>query len=246
MDWTALIGPAVVAAVISGLVSAIGIWISARTARGIHAEKLSFDAEQAAKRSEAELALAERKIDADIALAEKKFALDRGLAAWRRRTEFAEEVLGDFYRARDIIQAARSPGGFSEEGGTRQKESWEKEEDTRLLNSYYRTIERLDREIDFFSQLIARRYRFIALFGHEAANPYSDLWRIRGEIIVAVRMLLQTHQNRELGSLPENRKAWETTMGWVHTESDPIEARLDQIIDEIERTCRPVIEDMAG
>jgi hypothetical protein len=40
MNWTSLIGPAVVAAVISGLVSCIGIWISARTARRIHKEKL--------------------------------------------------------------------------------------------------------------------------------------------------------------------------------------------------------------
>jgi hypothetical protein len=43
MNWTALVGPAVLAAVIS----VIGIWISARTAsstaRLIHAEKLQLD-----------------------------------------------------------------------------------------------------------------------------------------------------------------------------------------------------------
>ena len=47
MDWTSLIGPAVVAAVISGLVSTIGIVISTRATRAIHAEKLSADADLA-------------------------------------------------------------------------------------------------------------------------------------------------------------------------------------------------------
>jgi hypothetical protein len=74
MDYASLIGPAVVAAVISSIVSAIGILISARTSRAIHGERLAFDREQS-----------ERRISAEIALAEKKVTLDRALAAWRRR-----------------------------------------------------------------------------------------------------------------------------------------------------------------
>jgi hypothetical protein len=68
---------------------------------------------------------------------------------------------------------------------------------------------------------------------------------VRGEIIVAVQMLLQTHRQRELGSLPQDRKTWETTMGWVPTAQDPIELRLNQIIDDIEKTCRPAIQELA-
>jgi hypothetical protein len=228
-----LIGPAVIAAVISGLIAIIGFAITTWNARRLHREKLDFDRD-----------LAERKASADVALAEKKLALDRAFAAWKRRTEFAEEVLGDFYQARDIIQSARSPGGFGDEGNTRVKEGWETEGDTRLLNSYFRTLERLDKKTEFFAQLLARRYRFIAIFGPEAAKPYDDFWRLRGEIIVAIQMLLQTHRQRDLGSLPQDRKTWETTMGWVHTAQDPIEVRLNQIIEEIEKTCRPAIQEV--
>jgi hypothetical protein len=146
VDWTSLIGPAVVAAAISGLVSVIGIVISVRTTRAIHTEKLAFDREQA-----------ERRASAEIALAEKKLELDRALAAWKRRTEFAEEVLADFYKARDIINAARSPGFFSDEGETRQKALWETESDTRTLNSYFAIIERLTNNREFFVELLARR-----------------------------------------------------------------------------------------
>src|SRR5579863_599381 len=109
MDLTSLIGPAVVAAVIASVVSVIGFLINRSTVRGMHAERLAFDREQAERRASAEIALTERKATADIALTEKRLALDRAFAAWKRQTEFAEEVLADFYQARDIIQSARSP-----------------------------------------------------------------------------------------------------------------------------------------
>jgi len=231
---TSVIGSAVVAALISGFVSIIGIWISTRTTRGIHAEKLTFDQEQA-----------RRKTDADIALAEKKLALDRAFAAWKRKTEFAETVLADFYQVKDIISGIRSPGSFGNEGQSRPREPWETESDTRKLNNYFIVIERLEKKSEFFSQFIARRYQFIAMFGPEAAKPYDDLWKVRADIIISVRMLLQTHQRRDLGSIPEDRKAWETTMGWLHAAQDPIDMRINQIIDVVELICRPVIQDVA-
>jgi hypothetical protein len=100
VHWTSLIGPAVVAALIAGIISVITLLMNRATTLTTHSQRLAFDREQA-----------ERKASADIALAEKKLALDREFAAWKRRTEFAEEVLTDFYQAHDVIRGARSPGG---------------------------------------------------------------------------------------------------------------------------------------
>ena len=227
MDPTSLIGPAVVAAVISGLVSGIGILISARTTRAIHTEKLAFDREQA-----------ERRIDAEIALAEKKVDLDRAFEAWKRKTEFAEQIIADFYEARDIINAARMPGSFGDEGSTRQKEDWETESDTRRLNSYYVPAERLFNKSEFFSNLYARRNRFLAMFGEESAEPYDDLYQIRGDVLNAVRMLISTHQNRDQRVLSIPRSEWEAAMGWVDPETDVIRRRLDHAVEAIVNTCR--------
>ena len=144
MNWTSLIEPAVVAAVIASVVSVIGLLINRATMRGMHSERLAFDREEAERRTTAKIGLTERKITADIALAEKRLALDRALAAWKGRTEFAEEVLADFYyQAREIIRGARSPATFSEVGSTRAKAGCETENDTRILNAYYATTERL-------------------------------------------------------------------------------------------------------
>src|SRR5262249_46644831 len=51
--------------------------------------------------------------------------------------EFDEEVLADFYKTRDTIEAARSPGSLLKTKGTaRNKQPWEIEDDTRMLNAY--------------------------------------------------------------------------------------------------------------
>jgi hypothetical protein len=103
-SWTSFIAPAVVAAVISSVVAAVGIWMSVRTTRAIHVEKLAFDRDQA-----------ERRVSAEIALAEKKFNFDKALANWRRRYELAEQALTTAYEARAAIDWVRTPalGGAS-------------------------------------------------------------------------------------------------------------------------------------
>jgi hypothetical protein len=188
--------------------------------------------------------VAERKFSFDKELAERRFKYDRDLHSHKRLTEFAEEVLADFYEARDDINAARSPGGFSSEGRTRPRGPDESEDDTATLNSYYSVAERLSKRTEFFSRLEARRYRFIAHFGLPAAEPYATLRAIHAEIVVTVRMLLMTHGQRQLGTNPSNIEAWRGTI-WQISESDPTQGRLDAMVEAMERTCRPAIEESA-
>lgn len=175
----------------------------------------------------------------------------RGLEKWRaetigrRKVELAEAVLADFYEAREIIEAARSPGGFGDEGNSREREGWETETDTRTLNAYYRTFERLTNKAEFFARINARRYRFVVLFGQDAAKPYDEIFKIRGEIVLAVRMLITTYRQREEGSLPEARKGWEKVIGWRPIGKDIITAHLNRAVDAIEAACRPIIQGSA-
>jgi hypothetical protein len=243
MDYTSLIGPAVVAGVISSVVVGIGILISARMIKAIHGERLAFDREQSERRVSAEIALAERQASAEIALAERKVALDRAHAVGQRRTEFAEQVLADFYQARDIIKVARSPGSFAHEGGTRPKADAETDRDTLTLNAYFAPTERLMNKGEFFAQLHARRYRFTALFGSDAAKPYDDLFTIRSVIISAVQMLIMTYPNRYQGSLDSDRSEWEGIIWEGRNAADTIPGTLDRVVEAIEKTCRQAIQE---
>jgi hypothetical protein len=179
------------------------------------------------------------------------YIASRGLEKWRaetigkRKAELAEDVLADFYEAKDIIVAARNPGSLGGEGDTRQALAGETDEETRYRNALWRTIERLDKKREFFAQLDARRYRFRAYFGADAAKPYDDLVSVHAEIKIAARMLIETHREHytAAGSAPALREKWQAIIGWGVSGQDELAKRLDRIVEDMESTCRPIIRD---
>jgi len=176
-------------------------------------------------------------------LIDEKTSFDRMYDIWKRRTKLAEHVLADFYKARDLIDASRFPASFGEDGKARPKQSWEDDEDTRILNAYYRHAEQLWKHADFFSQLIARQHQFMALFGHHTGKPFVELLQIRSEILSAAQMLILTYEDRALADMPDSRKKWEETIGRRLTDPDPIAIRLNRVVEDISSICRPIILD---
>jgi hypothetical protein len=177
-----LLAPAVIAASISGVVSTAIMLFSTHVSRKFHMEKLHAEREQL-----------ERKTTADINLAERKFTLDRALSDWTRKTELAEAVLADFYKARDLLTAARSPGSVKGEGTSRLRYEDESAESTNYLDAIHAPLERISKNSSFFSELHARRYRFMALFGAEASKPFDLLWSVHDEIVSATQFLTKAH-----------------------------------------------------
>jgi hypothetical protein len=174
-----------------------------------------------------------------------------GLTKWRsetigkRKAEVAEQVLAGFYEARDILAHARSPMSWGDEGSTRPPAVNETETDRSLLNSYFRTVERLNKKNEFFAHLAARRYSFIALFGADAAKPFDEVFGIRQSVLLAVQMLSQTHMQTR-GMLRERAPAeseWENTIGWGVTDDDKIARRIDAAVAAMEAACRPAIQE---
>jgi hypothetical protein len=173
----------------------------------------------------------------------------RGLRKWRaetigkRKAELAEDVIADFYEAREIISEARLPGSIcADEGDTRPKKDDETPEETKQYNVYFLVIERLAKHSDFFARLQAKKYRFIAHFGVEAAKPYNDLRQILREIDTAVYMLIATHKMNKTPERETNHTKWWETIFRVADE-DSISKRLDAIVTAIEETCRPAIQE---
>jgi hypothetical protein len=226
--------------VISGLVSGIGIWISARVARVIHAEKLAFDREQA-----------ERRADAEVALAERKFQYDRDLDAWKRRTNLAEEVLADFYRARDFIRDARWPHrvvapGY-EEGSSRLKSDNETEDVRQYRNMIFARVERLGRHSDFFNVLYAKRYQFAALFGKNSETIFRDLENKRIEIAIIANVLMEEYHGASMENehQSEIRRNQERTLFASAQSEDDFQKTIDDIVFAMEKICKPEIQGRA-
>jgi len=178
-----------------------------------------------------------------------------GIDAWRRefvgkrRMELAEEVLALFYQARDNIDAIRSSFGFGQEGATRKSDPNERPEHKEALDQAYVLIERYNRHSEVFARIHALRYRFMALFGSEAARPFDELNRIVNELI------LSAHRKARLATVPDWSLRSEAAVE-KHTnqlleveriyysggEDDPIAPRVAKLVESMEGTCRAIIE----
>jgi hypothetical protein len=162
-----------------------------------------------------------------------------GLDRWRAETtgklriELAEGALADFYEARDVIQAARSPVTGPGEGSTRrEREPGETAAQTLRFDSFYTVAERLQNKSEFFAKMSARRYRFMAHFGPDSVKPYEDLRRIYDEIIGAPRFMR-----------PGTRGGLGDHAFYQKQPEDPILKRLDAVVAQIEQICRPIIQE---
>ncbi|WCJ65030.1 hypothetical protein [Agrobacterium tumefaciens] len=121
MAWSSFIGPAVVAAVVSGIIAVIGMLVTRSTTLGIHREK----------------------IEADQLLARQKFDYDKQQAVFKRRFELAEQFLADTYRLKSLLDYVRNGAAFSDEGATREASESESESLKRRRDVYFVPAERL-------------------------------------------------------------------------------------------------------
>ncbi|HEU4957027.1 MAG TPA: hypothetical protein VFT40_05310 [Sphingomicrobium sp.] len=165
------------------------------------------------------------------------WAAIRGVDAWRsevvgrRKAELAEEVLAQFYRARDVLIWARLPDrplDLDPQADDRD----------RRHRSHASPIERLTRESALFSELQASRYRFMAYFGEDSAHPFEEMRAIHGEVMSSAESLIRDPD--ELASDTE-RDRWEDAIGWVDDGDDELARRLAETIAAVEQVCRPLI-----
>jgi hypothetical protein len=230
MDWGSLIGPAVVAAGVSGFISIVSMVVTTRSARQLHSEKLASDRD-----------LAERKFEFDKDLAERKFRYDRDLHSLKRQIELVEEVLVCFYQVRDVFESARFPGSFSDEGKERPRDPNETEDEARIKDAYYVPIARLNENIELFSKLHSYRHRFEAYFGPEAASAFAEIHRVRVEIFSAAEILIMDYRERKPDPDPEFTKQQKEIIWKRHSKADPLEERVSKAIEKVEQVCRPFL-----
>jgi hypothetical protein len=249
MDYNSLIGPAVVAAIVSGFVTVIGFFVNRSTLLAMHSQRLDFDRQQAERRVDAELGLAERKfvfdkelathqLDAQIALAEKRFRFDVALSDRKRRQELAEEVLSGFYQARNIIQAIRSPMSFGTEAAGRPRADYESEAQARGRDTYFVQLARLKEHSEFLSSLMSKRYRAEAWFGADIGKAFQALHEVLVSVRVSADMLFQMSGE---GLDPTTRRNFEKDIWRTDPANDPLDQKVEDAIKTVETLCWPVL-----
>lgn len=168
----------------------------------------------------------------------------RGLGTWRaelvvrRKTELAEEVLAQFYRARDVLTWARTPA--LREAPARGQDGF----DAGAHRALSAPIARITEESELFSELHANRYRFIAYFGDKAASAFEEIRAIHAEVVRAAGELVRDDAGPAAAAGPRN-ETWEGAVGWGPREDDRIPRRVDDAVRQIEQICLPLIQEGA-
>lgn len=233
MEASNLIGPAVVAAIVSGFVAVVGSLLSRSTTIKMHSERIAADQ-----------ALAIKKVDADIALAKQKFEYDRGQAVFRRRFELAEQLLADSYHFRSLMAFVRNGFAWGSEGEGRKGSENETEKIKRLRNTYFVPQERLRREEPFLAAMFARRTTCEAHFGPIADHAFTLFLESLNRVRTSSSLLIEWAQEYEQVDKAVTKELlhdlWQPMAR--HAEKDEIGNKIDDAVAAIEGLCRPVLE----
>ena len=176
-----------------------------------------------------------------------------GINSWRRehtgkrRLELAEDALVLFYEARDAVRHVRSPFSWSSETEDIQRLENETDKCWQARKKASVVFKRYNDHQELFSKLHAMRYRFMARFGKKEAEPFEEIRKITNEVIVSARMLatlwsedffLDNQQRERHFKTVQKHQAvfWEGSQ-----KDDPINPRLDALIDKMEKTCNAII-----
>jgi hypothetical protein len=175
----------------------------------------------------------------------------RGLTKWRsetigkRQAELAEESLADFYEARDIIEGARTLRVIDE--STRKPDVGETLAQASALNGYFAVIEQLQSRTEFCSKVNAKRYRFVAHFGEAAAKPYDEIREVYRDMIRTATILMAMMKEAKVNDdVRSDISMFEERLWRMYNGKDATTIRLDAAVAEMERICRPIIQEDAN
>jgi hypothetical protein len=151
----------------------------------------------------------------------------------------AEKLLVCCYEARDIIDAARSPVSFDNEGKERPYSIGETEAQVRLFNRYWTPAERLINRGEFFARLATSQYSAKAYLGNTVTYPVKLILNKRNQIIHSARMLVL--QSDYLFEISTQRQKLQRII-WSMDDDDEIKIEIDAAVEQVEAICRPVLE----
>lgn len=233
MDYAALIGPAVVAAAVSGLVTIVGNFSSNRSSRTINSERIASEKD-----------LAERKFQAETGLAERRFKHEQALHDYRRTVEFGEDLLSSFYKLKDVVRAVRGPFSYGDEGATRKRRPNEIEAEAQRRDGFYVPIVRLQNETNFISELLSKKYRAQAVFGNDVQRAFELAVQTLNAIQIASNMLVENVG--QPSNDPEFWRGLEKDI-WDTSRPDKPDQLAQKVLDAIaiiEKAVRPTLSQL--
>ena len=186
------------------------------------------------------------------------WAIISGIGAWKRefigkrQIELAEQVLAKFFEIKDAIAMIRSPFSRSDEGSSRKRSEHESRETSELLDRGYIVFERYSTKESAFADFNTLKYRFMASFGAESEQIFTDTTTILNTIFVSAQML-GTHYWQRQGRVPMDPEECKEHLQemqrhqqifWDHgTDDDEIRKKLAAVQKRLDAIVKPCFQE---
>jgi hypothetical protein len=176
-----------------------------------------------------------------------------GIDAWRRehigkrQLELAEDTLALFYEAADAIRHMRHPASFGHETEVLKPGEGETDPQFEARKNASVVFHRYNQYQEIFNKIHASRYRFMAQIGKDESEPFNELRKIVNEITLSARMLARLwardhFRTDDQWKLHQEQINKHESVFWEGSEEDdPINPKIDKVIEDIEKTCQSII-----
>ena len=226
----------VASALVAALVSLVVSLMNSTSAEKIAAEKNTSD-----------LVLAQKRFDFEKQLAEQRLKFEQQQILFKKRFELAETVLSDAYQFERIMGWVRSPGSFGGEGQTRDAQESESDNVKRSRDSYFVPIERSNKEAEFISKMMARRFTCRTHFGNEMDKAFQDFHMAQQTTVTYAALLIrrvQDHQYQTDQLLSSNNKLEAVIWDMPNPTGGPNEVslKLKEALEIVERLTKPILD----
>lgn len=172
-----------------------------------------------------------------------------GIDSWRRehigrkRSDTAEEALALMYEIADAIEHIRHPVSFSNEHADIERGERESEEQWRARQNANVAFVRYNQYQEMFNKLHAMRYRFMAQFGKELAQPLIDVRKVVNEILSAANTLSRLwardyfRTDEQWQKHQEQVEKYEAKFWSMLSEEDELTNRVNAAVEAMEETA---------
>lgn len=193
-----------------------------------------------------------------VAVISACFAIISGIGAWKRefigkrQIELAEQLLATFFEIKDAIAFIRSPFASLEEGKSRQRKSSESKDVSDLLDRGYIVVERYAKKENIFVAFNVMKYKFMASFGAETEEIFTETNKITNSIFSAAS-ILATHYWQRQGRVQMEQDEFQKHLDEMHKyegifwdnwqEDDEIRLKLKLVQERFEAATAPCFEE---
>lgn len=177
-----------------------------------------------------------------------------GIDSWRsehigrKNADTAEETLALMYEASDAIAHIRHPVSFGSEHGEIERGESESENQWQARRNANVAFVRYNQYQELFNKLHAMRYRFMAQFGKQKAEPLIEIRSVINEVLSAANALSRLWPREDFRTEEqwqrhrEQIEKYEAKFWSMMSEEDALANRVKSAVIEIENTAQAEIE----